>query len=283
MIKDVETNVVYLSDKLQKKYSDFWGRLIKLFDEFGILWKIIPGTNDIWVRDFMPIQLSEKEFLLYQYEPDYLQDRSYRKLKTDPSSVCSLLGIKCRPTKMIIDGGNITLCGDYVVMTDKVFTENGKKKDDRDFITQLENFFQKKVIIIPWHCIDPDDEYADVYGHSDGFIHWCGGNKVLMSNHREVDPEEAKEIKQIMERNGFDVREMLFDVKEQNLDWNWAYINYLQVGKKIVMPAFGIPEDKQALKYVQECNPDCEVRQIRMRDVAANGGAMHCITWNIKE
>ena len=217
MIKDVETNVVYLSDKLQKKYSDFWGRLIKLFDEFGILWKIIPGTNDIWVRDFMPIQLSEKEFLLYQYEPDYLQDRSYRKLKTDPSSVCSLLGIKCRPTKMIIDGGNITLCGDYVVMTDKVFTENGKKKDDRDFITQLENFFQKKVIIIPWHCIDPDDEYADVYGHSDGFIHWCGGNKVLMSNHREVDPEEAKEIKQIMERNGFDVREMLFDVKEQKL------------------------------------------------------------------
>ncbi len=283
MIKDVETNVVYLSDKLQKKYSDFWGRLIRLFDEFGILWKIIPGTNDIWVRDFMPIQLSEKEFLLYQYEPDYLQDRSYRKLKTDPSSVCSLLGIKCRPTKMIIDGGNITLCGDYVVMTDKVFTENGKKKDDRDFITQLENFFQKKVIIIPWHCIDPDDEYADVYGHSDGFIHWCGGNKVLMSNHREVDPEEAKEIKQIMERNGFDVREMLFDVKEQDLDWNWAYINYLQVGKKIVMPAFGIPEDKQALKYVQECNPDCEVRQIRMRDVAANGGAMHCITWNIKE
>ena len=283
MIKDVETNVVHLSDKLQKKYSDFWGRLIKLFDEFGILWKIIPGTDDIWVRDFMPIQLSEKEFLLYQYEPDYLQDRSYRKLKTDPSSVCSLLGIKCRPTEMVIDGGNITLCGGYVVMTDKVFTENGKKKDDRDFITQLENFFQKKVIIIPWHCIDPDDEYADVYGHSDGFIHWCGGNKVLMSNHREVDPEEAKEIKQIMERNGFDVREMLFDVKEQDLDWNWAYINYLQVGKKIVMPAFGIPEDKQALKYVQECNPDCEVRQIRMRDIAANGGAMHCITWNIKE
>ena len=283
MIKDIETNVVYLSDKLQKKYSDFWGRLIKLFDEFGILWKIIPGTNDIWVRDFMPIQLSEKEFLLYQYEPDYLQDCSYRKSKTDSSSVCSLLGIKCRLTKMIIDGGNITLCGDYVVMTDKVFTENGKKKDDGDFIAQLENFFQKKVIIIPWHCIDPNDENADFFGHSDGFIHWCGGNKVLMSNHREVDPEEAKEIKQIMERNGFDVREMLFDVKEQNLDWNWAYINYLQVGKKIIMPAFGIPEDEQALKYVQECNPDCEVRQIRMRDVAAKGGAMHCVTWNIKE
>ena len=26
-------------------------------------------------------------------------------------------------------------------------------------------------------CIDPDDEYADVYGHSDGFTHWCGGPK----------------------------------------------------------------------------------------------------------
>ena len=42
---------------------------------------------------------------------------------------------------------------------------------------------------------------------------------------------------------------MLFDVPNPNRNFNWAYVNYLQVGNKIIVPTFGIPEDKQALKY----------------------------------
>ena len=283
MIRDEETNVVYLADKLQDDYPDFWRRFIALLNEMDICWKLIPGTCDIWARDFMPIQLSYGEFLRYRYEPDYLLNEEDRATITNPVMVSESLGIKCRESKYRLDGGNVTLCGDYVVMTNKVFAENGMNDYNEDFVIFLEESFQRKVIIIPWHCINPDDENADVYGHSDGFIHWCGGNKVLMSNHRDTDPEEAAKIKHIMEAKGFDVKEMLFDVKSPNPDWNWAYINYLQVGKKIVMPAFGIQEDRQALKYVQDNNPGCEIRQIRMRDIAARGGALHCITWNIKE
>ena len=33
---------------------------------------------------------------------------------------------------------------------------------------------------------------------------------------------------------------------------------------------------------IQEENPDCVVRGFRMRDIASKGGALHCITWNIK-
>ena len=86
-----------------------------------------------------------------------------------------------------------------------------------------------------------------------------------------------------MESYEYQVTEMLYDVEVPETDWNWAYINYLQVGKKIIIPSFGIPEDKQAFTYVKRANPDCEVKQIRMRDIAANGGALHCITWNIRQ
>ena len=44
-----------------------------------------------------------------------------------------------------------------------------------------------------------------------------------------------------------------------------------------------IPEDKQALKYIREANPDSIVKGFRMRDIAKEGGAIHCITWNIKK
>ena len=85
-----------------------------------------------------------------------------------------------------------------------------------------------------------------------------------------------------MESFGFEVTEMLFDVPHPEPLWNWAYINYLQVGNLIVMPVFGIEEDKQALEYIKALNPNCKIRQMRLRDIAANGGALHCITWNIK-
>ncbi len=283
MTKDSETNKVFLSDQLKKKYLDTFRRLTALFDEEGVEWDLIPQTKDIWARDYMPIQMGDHDFLLYRYEPDYLlDDKEYMATITDASLSCGAMGIQYRNTDIIIDGGNITRCGDYIVMTDKVFTENNKEKNDSSFLKELERELGHKIIIIPWHCICPDDEDADVYGHSDGFIHWCGGNKVLMSNHRETDAEETSEIRRIMESFGFDVTEMLFDVPQPEPLWNWAYINYLQVGNLIVMPIFGIKEDEQALKYLQALNPECRIRQIRLRDIAAQGGALHCITWNIK-
>ena len=87
-----------------------------------------------------------------------------------------------------------------------------------------------------------------------------------------------------LEEKGFDVIEMLFhDVPKQDLDYNWAYINYLQVGHKIIVPAVGISEDKLALKYIREANPNCEISQFRMKDIVSGGGGLHCITWNILE
>ena len=95
-----------------------------------------------------------------------------------------------------------------------------------------------------------------------------------MSNHRDYYPEEADEIRYRLEVVGFEVIEMLFDVPNPNRDFNWAYINYLQVGNKIIVPTFGIDEDKQALKYIRDANPGCVVRGFRMRDIAKNGGAL---------
>ena len=283
MIKDIDSNKVYISNQLEKKYSDTFRRLTALLSEEDVEWDIIPNTNDIWARDYMPIQIGDNDFLLYRYEPDYLLDDSKRKATiTDASFVCNSMDIRHRVTDIKIDGGNVTLCGEYVVMTDKVFVENNKEKNDEAFKKQLEAVLRHKIIFMPWHCINPKDEDSDVYGHSDGFVHWCGGNKVMMSNHRNTDPKEASEIRRIMESFGFEVTEMLFDVPHPEPLWNWAYINYLQVGNLIVMPVFGIEEDKQALEYIKALNPNCKIRQMRLRDIAANGGALHCITWNIK-
>lgn len=60
------------------------------------------------------------------------------------------------------------------------------------------------------------------------------------------------------------------------------YIYFLQVGKLIIMPYFGIKEDGIALNYIREAFPDCKIHQLEMTGIAHEGGALHCISWNIQ-
>ena len=229
----------------------------------------------------MPIQLGENEFLRYRYYPDYLVKSKNRKdveTITDATKVLRGMGISCRSTKQIIDGGNMVACGPYIVITDKVFTENGYNKGDSEYKALLESELGHPVIVIPWTSHEDD-----VYGHSDGFIKWCGDNRILMGNHGDCYPEEAAYIRRILESYGFEVTEMRFKGKVDTpcYDLNWAYINFLQVGKNIIMPKFNIEEDTIALKYIQNAFPDCIIRQIEMAEIAKEGGALHCISWNV--
>ena len=281
---DAWTNFVYISDKLKEFYPDFFHRLTKLFAEMDIEWGEVNDTKDIWIRDYMPIQLSGEHFLVYKYDPDYLKDSGIKYL-TDSHTIFRgvIHDCKIRETGIKLDGGNVVSCGEYRILTDKVFIENGKELYDPEFCRYIEHILVSKVIYLPWHREFPEKPNSDVYGHADGFVHWTGGNKVLMSNHRDFHPKEAEEMRRRLEDAGFDVTEMLFDVPKPDRNYNWAYINYLRVGKKIIVPTFGIPEDEQALKYIKEANPLCTIRSIRMRDIVSYGGALHCITWNIRK
>ena len=48
----------------------------------GVPIEVIPGTADIWCRDYMPIQLDQDRFCQFVYAPDYL--RGYEHLITPP-------------------------------------------------------------------------------------------------------------------------------------------------------------------------------------------------------
>lgn len=290
LMHDRDTDEVYLSKWLMDEkegHKDFYERLTDLLKGIGIKVKELEGTSDYWARDYMPIQMGRNEYVKYRYYPDYLVRSKNPKDKdtiTDCAKVLQGMGINCRSTKLVIDGGNMVPCGPYVVMTDKVFTENGHAKGDAVFKSRLEMELGHPVIIIPWTLHgDFDSDDTDKYGHSDGFIKWCGGNRILMGNHGDCYPEEADAIRHILEGYGFIVTEIRFKDKVAcpKEEYNWAYINFLQVGNKIIMPKFNIEEDSIALKYIHEAFPDCEVHQIEMSDIVKEGGALHCLCWNI--
>lgn len=290
LMHDRETTEVYFSSWLKDEKEGFpklYKQLTDLLKGIGIVAKELKSTEDYWARDYMPIQLGRNEFLKYRYYPDYLvksKDPNDKKYISNVSTVLRGMGIPCRSTKLIIDGGNMVPCGPYIVMTDKVFTENGYAKEDADFKALLESELQHPVIIIPWKM--HGDFYAedtDKYGHADGFIKWCGDNRILMGNHGDYNPPEAAAIREKLESHGFKVTEMRFNgrVSSPRTDLNWAYINFLQVGRNIIMPIFNIDEDEIAKQFIQDAFPDCTIYQIEMTEIALKGGALHCISWNI--
>lgn len=54
----------------KKLISPYLPRLTKLFDEMSIEWSEVKNTKDIWIRDYMPIQLDKNSFVVYDYNPN---------------------------------------------------------------------------------------------------------------------------------------------------------------------------------------------------------------------
>ena len=82
MIADYETNVVYVADTLERRFPDVFQGLKLNLESRGIPLRVIPGTLDIWCRDYMPIQVAEQRFVQFRYAPDYLTGK-YRRLRAD--------------------------------------------------------------------------------------------------------------------------------------------------------------------------------------------------------
>ena len=275
MISDSLTNTVFLSDWLPEVCPTLYQCLTKALTDNAVRYRILDNTNDIWCRDFMPIQTDEKRFVFYQYNPDYLQDKHKRRYITNVNHVQNIDFLRQAETvnlALVLDGGNVVKCGNKIVMTEKVFVEN-KGMSRNEVQRLLEDAFRCDIVFLPW------DE-NEKCGHSDGIVHYLGDNRVLLTNYGDFDKSFAQDFLRILEKH-FDVKTLKYNVEKADEN-SWAYINYLQVGNMVLVPQLGIPEDEQALQQMAEAMPQCKVVGVPALEAVRKGGALNCISWNIK-
>lgn len=274
MNTDFQTNTVFFSDLLPKKCPILYNSIDKILCDNGIDHRLLTNTKDIWCRDYMPIQQSEKHFVFYKYNPDYLQTPYYKPTITDVNSIGNIDCLrqeKVTNLDLVLDGGNIVKCDDKIIMTKKVFAEN-KDKKQKDIIRMLEEAFQCDIIFLPW-------DKEDIFGHSDGIVHFVGNNQVLMTNYADFDPDMARRFLNILKPH-VEVIPLTFNVKQKH-ERSWAYINYLQLENLVLVPQLGIPEDEQALEQITKVLPHCKVFGVPALEAVRKGGALNCISWNV--
>lgn len=270
MIPDYGCNAVYFSKWLKKDYPDIFKGLVRILNKHNVAYDIIPNTKDVWCRDYMPLQLDKKRYLCYEYKPDYLmKNASNRKYITDSLNVCRDMQLNIKETPLIMDGGNVVKVGNKAIMTEKVFVENPSIDEDT-LKKQLEKQMECEVVFIPW-------DRNEKYGHSDGIIKPISDNTILMTNYYDFDREYTNEVVKRLSSK-FEIETLSYKVRKTAPE-SWAYINFLTVGKLIVLPALGIEEDEQALSQIKRYYPECLVEQLNISDLVKDGGGLNCVSW----
>lgn len=308
-VYDWDTNFVFISEKLKSFDPVFHEDLISLFETMDIEYGYLPNTKDIWCRDYMPIQLTQNNFLGYKYEPDYLKNSFHKNsfpYESHPNKEWSQLTwedtktnwkdvwnavykeIGCPKlieTDLILDGGNVVLCENHVILTNKIITENSHFLNESELKKAIKEVFNgREPILIPWKQI-----LDDFYGHSDAYVKFQnrkGTDKPFIL----ISPLTVQETESqyLLFGDTFYIDKIYPYRYKHNKPgfyaFGWSYINYLQVGNKIIIPACGIEVyDSFALERIKVLNPDCDVRNIIMPNIIRQGGALHCITWNIRK
>ena len=278
MLTDNLTTAVYFSDLLPKKCPILNQHIAETLEENRIRYAYLSETKDIWCRDFMPIQIDEDRFVFYKYTPDYLQSPYYRRIQTNPEKVLQAPQNRLEQvlqnaitTDLVLDGGNVVKCGETIVMTEKVFVEN-KDKTRTEVERILKDAFRCDILFLPW-------DRKETFGHSDGIVHYAGDGKILLTNYDDSSLYYFRRFRKALEKH-FEVIPLKYATKRRHA-CSWAYINFLHIGKLVLVPQLGLEEDEQALEQIANALSDFEVIGIQALEAVRRGGGLNCISWNV--
>ena len=218
----------------------------------------------------MPVY-SNGHYVSYVYNPDYLQNEKDKKYITDNvDEVFDLSNDSVTKTKLVIDGGNVIMCDDKVIMTEKIFVENSSFSKE-EVVAEIERVFSAKLVVIPW---DKEEEY----GHADGMVRFVSDNHVLINQYKDIDPVLRQKLIDALSPHFSEISELEYGkASSQN---SWAHINYLQVDNFIFVPQLGIMTDKHAVEQISSIFPDSTIIPVEVKGIVKKGGALNCVSWN---
>jgi agmatine deiminase len=175
MTTDYLTNTVYFAQDTAEEFPEEFSAIQSLIKAEGYRVKVLQETSDFYCRDYMPVQLSEKDFVQFEFKPQaYLKDDVYI---SNPTLITLLNQLPTpRHSKIALDGGNIIRWTDKAIVSDRVYKDNitifGSKEN---ILKELEKNLQCEVIIIPEYPNDPT-------GHADGLIRFISADKVFIND-----------------------------------------------------------------------------------------------------
>lgn len=283
MLTDRDTNFVYFSSLLKERpeLRNFWLYLEKTLKKAGISYGFVYGTNDLWCRDYMPVQLAKDKFVQFVFDPSYYKTKKHRHLLTDTQKarVGAAPGSAMQHSPVLLDGGNLVRSPHTVVLTERAVKEN--KTTKQELIPKLKQALQiEHVFAIP-------SQPNETSGHADGMVRLLDDHTLLVADYQNELPYWKAKYERGLKNTG--LRLIPFpgvttDDRNEQGEYTaiGCYINFAWIGNTILFPQFDIAEDKEAIREATQILNGYNVVPVPAADLAMFCGVLNCATWNIK-
>ncbi len=266
--------MLYFSSLLQTTptYKPAAENLFAALKTNGVKYDLLPNTQDIWLRDFMPVQRRDGSFVSFRYEPSYLENDP--QLRTDfRNDMSERFPFPVTYSNIVLDGGNVVFSPskERAIISDRVFLENGDR-EKAVLVRQLERELKAQIIIIP-------SLFSDMTGHADGMMRFVDDCTALVNRTSYKNGLEQR-IRKVLEHHGITVLEFPYFFSARGSAVG-CYLNFLETERHIFLPVFDSPADDEAAKMAERIFAKMIV-PVKINEIAQAGGCLNCISWEIK-
>ena len=295
-----------------------YDEVIEEYENLPNVYPIKIAYNDSWARDTGPIfvkngdKMRVVDFRFNAWGGDV--DGLYKNYKED-DLLCGKLAKLFNVERyylddFVLEGGSIHVDGEKTCMVTKacllskgrnprlsqleieeqlktylgvnkvIWLENGIYEDEtNEHVDNIACFIKPGVVALAWTDDKNDPQYAfsskaykTLKSSTDAMGRKIEVVKIKLPKPLYMSDEEAKSIKV----GRYDAKARLGGSRLAA-----SYINFYQGDKFVILPGFGVPEDKLAKAQLQKLYPEKEIIQINSREILLGGGNIHCITMQI--
>jgi len=248
--------------------------------------------DDSWVRDNGPFYVRNDEdrvaIVKFGFNAWGNKSPSYGRDDLVPIKLAKLLRTRHYVAPMILEGGAISVDGEGTLLTTEQCLLNANRNPDlsREQIERtLADYLGVRKII--WLGKGVEGDMTD--GHVDGVACFAGPHLVLAAHTKDQsDPNFATLENNIARLEAAtDAKGRSIEVirviqprprEVEGISITPGYTNHYIANGGVVVPTYGIPEDKVALETLKSAYPGREVIGVNCSYIEIGGGAIHCIT-----
>ena len=154
--------------------------------------------------------------------------------------------------------------------------------ETNEHVDNMVAFVKPGVVVMAWTDNQDDPQYEYCKETYEALVNATDARGKHLEIHKAMLPnpplymseEESKGI----EKSKFEAKPRMGDDR-----LSASYVNYYQGKNFIILPAFGVKEDEEALELFKKLYPKKKIHQINTREILLGGGNIHCITMQIPE
>ncbi len=248
--------------------------------------------DDSWIRDNGPIFVRDDggrvAIVKFQFNAWGGKYPPFEKDSRAPEAIANSLHMRHFVAPMVLEGGSISVDGEGTLLTTEqcLLNKNRNPQLSKDQIERtLSDYLGVRKVV--WLARGVEEDITD--GHVDGVAAFAGPHLVVASHtNDEKDPnfanlrENLARLESATDSKGRSLEIIrVIQPRPRSVDGlhiTPGYTNHYVANGGVVVPIYGIPEDKEALETIRTAYPDRTVVGVNCCYIEIGGGAVHCIT-----